>query len=254
LIPERAPHTSYFTDLELDGRFPFTCPVVEWAGTHPADVEIKRVKAWLHPRRNPANPQTVVKWRLDLLRIVKVGGVLQKRQIFCAPIADPVYAPVVGSAEGLVTFDYSIAPVLARPRPKQYGRPGMLEQLAAIFFAVPAPATLLVFTGLDKDGAPATNIGLGYDNTVPSVPTNGNILSSRKFVAPAAGAGAGFLPLFEPGTHGDDGAGPGTPRLIIEYGTYANDDISFSQVGNRISFDAIPSSPVRFHGQCRPGE
>jgi hypothetical protein len=249
LIPERAPHTSYFTDLELDGRFPFTCPVVEWAGADPADIEFKRVKAWLHPRRNPANPQTVVKWRLDLLRIVKVGGLLgfpAKRQLFCAPIADPVYAPVVGSAEGLVTFDYSIAPVLARPRPKQYGLPNLLDVVAAIFNAVPAPVTLLIFTGLDKDGAPATNIGLGYDNTVASVTTNGNVLSSRELVAPAPPVGALLLPVFQPGTHGDDGAGGGTPRLIIEYGTYTNDDLTFSGAGNRLDLGSVPTNPVVF--------
>ena len=248
LIPERAPHTSYFTDLELDGRFPFTCPVVEWAGAEPAQIEIKRVKAWLHPRRNPANPQTVVKWRLDLLRIVKVGfplGFPPKRQLVCAPIADPVYATVQGSAEGLVTFDYSIAPVLARPRPKQYGTPQFLELLATLFNAVPAPVTLLVFTGLDKDNAPATNIGLGYDNTVPSVTTNGNVLSSRKLVAPPQSVFT-MVPLLEPGTHGDDGAGAGTPRLVIEYGTYANDDLTFSGAGNRLDLNGVPTNPVVF--------
>jgi len=246
LIPERAPHTAYFTDLDLDGRFPYIAATVEWAGTEPAQVEIKRVKAWLHPRMNPAAAQSVYKWRLDLLRVVQVGGAISvpaKRQLYLAPIAEPVYALATGSSEGLVTFDYSVAPVQDRPRPKRFGLPSLLERLPVLFNVAPAPVTILIITALDKNGAPATNVGFGYDNTVASVTTNGNVLSSRRLEQPPKIPGI-LTPLFQPGTHQDGGAGGGTPRLIIEYGTYANAKITFSAVGNRITLPAVPTNAV----------
>jgi hypothetical protein len=249
LIPERAPHNAYFVDADLDGRVPFVCDSIEWAGAEPAQIEIKRVKRWLHPRRDPAQPQTVVRWRLDLLRVVKVGGLLgipAHRQLFVAPLCDPVYADVAGSAEGLVTFDFSAAAIQDRPQPKRYGAPLFADPaLALLFAAVPAPTTLLVYTALDKNGAPATNVGAGYDNTVASVTTNGNVLSSRKLIAPAVVLSlANNAPLlFQPGTYGDNGSGGGTPRCIIESGTYVNDDISFTGVGNRIDLGGVPTVP-----------
>src|ERR1043166_3954920 len=198
LIPEHAPHNSYFRDPFLAGsaRFPSICDVVEWAGAEPAEIEIKSVKRWLHPRLDPAQwpgdppgSNAAVRWRLDLLHVVRVGwpmGFPAHRQLFCAPIAEPIYADVGGSSEGLVTFDYSSTAVLTRPKPKQYGRPAFADPLlATLFQAPPAPTTLLFFTALDKYGAPASNVGAGYDSTVQSVTTaGGNVLSSRSIVAP----------------------------------------------------------------------
>lgn len=244
LIPERAPHNAYFTDLDLDGRFPFMAATVEWAGTEPDHVEIKRVKAWLHPRSNPGVAQTAYWWKLELFRLVKVGatlGIPSKRQLFLAPLCDPIKVLVQGSSEGLVTFDYSTAPVQDRPKPKRYGLPQFTTLLSPVFNAAPAPVTLLVITALDKTGAPATNVGFGYDNTVASVATNGNVLSSRKLEAPPR------LPLISDplqlvGTHSDGGAGGGTPRLVIEYGTYVSAKLTFSGGGNQIDLGHVPDA------------
>lgn len=241
-------HTTYFTDL--DRAFPFFAATIEWAGADPVDIELKRVKAWLHPRRNAGAPKEVAKWRLDLYRLVRVGfpmGFPARRQYWLAPIVEPLLVDAIGDAEGLVTFDYSVAPIVERPRPKRYGPPAFGELLATLWNAAPAPVTVLIISALKADGAPAGNVGLAYDAGVASVVTGGNVLSSRKLEAPAAvptlpGGGV----FRQPGTHGDGGAAGGTPRITIESGTYVSGKLQFSTVGNRIDLGGVPTGDVVF--------
>lgn len=246
LIQQDSAETAFFQDAELDGRLPFTAAVLELAGTEPAEIEIKRVKAKLHPRRDPAQPKQVAKWRLDLLRIVRVGvlmGIPARRQLFLAPIAEPLLVDAVGDANGYVTWDYSIAPVIERPRPKRYGTPPFAELFGNLFHAAPAPTLVLAISALKADGSPAGNVGLAYDAAQASVTTGGNVLSGRKFELPAPGLGL-FLSvaLFEPGTHADGGAAAGTPRIIIESGTYTSDEIAFTGGGNKYDLGAAPDA------------
>lgn len=238
-------HDSYFTDL--DRAFPLFMPCLELAGTHPAHVEFKRVKIWLHPRRDGGQPKEVAKWRLEILRVQKtlfLSGIPARRQLVLAPIAEPLTVDAVGDAEGLVTFDYSVAPAVDRPKPKLFGPPVFVELLATLFNAAPSPTILFQVTALKADGSPAGNVGLGYASGTASVTTAGNVLSSRRLEAPWQALSIGTL--IETGTHADGGAAGGTPRMAIEYGTYANDDITFSAAGNRLDLGAVPTGDVEF--------
>src|SRR6267378_167082 len=180
LIQQDTAETAFFQDSELDRILPFTCAIVEWGGTEPAEVEIKQVIAKLHPRRDPAQPKQIAEikgWRLDLMRLERAGGILgnpPRRQLTLAPLCDPIYADAKGDAEGYVTFDYSVEPIAARPKPKSRGLAVLAQRLGILFQVGPTPVTFLIFSALKANGQPAGNVGLAYDAAQPFVNNLGN--------------------------------------------------------------------------------
>jgi len=240
---QQTSHPSNLTDL--DNALPSFAAMIEWAGAEPAEITIKRVKCWLVPRVNGAAKREVAKWRLRLYRVSDVMpllGATPKRQLILQEIADPLTVDVTGDAAGEVLFDYSAAASVDRPKPKR--QPPILHDsiLGTLFNTGPVPTTYLVVYALKADGSSAGNVGWGYDSTVASVVTGGNILSGRKLEAAQPIIGS----LFPGGTHQDGGVIPGTPHIVIEMGTYTSATITFSGAGNRIDLGGVPTNDVEF--------
>lgn len=245
LIQQTA-HPNNITDLNT--AFPLFTAMVEWGGTEPAEIAIKRVKAWLNPRLNVSNARQVAFWKLRLFRLSDALPVLSlSRQFILQEIADPIQVAVSGDAAGEVLFDYSAMAVVDRPKPKRWGTPIIWDNtlLGNLFNTGPVATTFFVIYALKLDGTPAGNVGWGYDAGVASVTTGGNILSGRKLKAPTANL-LGLFKNFPTPTHADDGTIPGTPHLVVEHGTFVSDEIAFTGVGNRIDLGAVPTGDVEF--------
>jgi len=242
---ENTAHNAYFTDL--DSNFPFFCARIEWGGTEPTEFEIDQLLVWLNPRTG-AGTRQVVTWRLELYQLMQTGfltGV--SRQLVLAKLADPLDVAVAGDSEGLVTFDYTVAPVIQRPQPKKI-TPLVRDLLALndIFAnAGPVPITFVIIKALKADGSAAGNVGWGYNSAAASVSTGSNVLSSRKLKAPSGISLGTFLNgVFDDPTHLDDGSAGGTPRMTIKSGTYATVEKTLSFTTNLFDLGGAPSGDV----------
>ncbi len=235
IITKAGPPNDYFTGLSR--AFPLSVIMLEWGGTDRSDVELDRIKVWLNPRKNAALNRQVVRWKLELFALADEIALtnLPKHQLTVIPIGAPVLYPPDGQpplssdAEGFVTFDFSTSPIVKRPQPK-FSDPTRYGTFRH-------PTTFFVITALDKDGNGASNVGLGYDNTAPSLTAANNVLSTRSITQPFSSSFWGA----------DNGSANGTPIITIESGTYANATIVFTT--NPLNLGGAPPSDVQLRLQ-----
>jgi len=223
----------------LDRIAPFDVLMCEWKGTEPGDFELLRVKLWLNPRINTSQKREVVKWRCELMFPARATTSLQQVvQYDFAQLCDAVDVDVVGDTAGLVTFDFSGLPI--RPRPKSV-RTEIVHTDPGFPSGTPlAGATFIFVYALTADGSPAANAGIGFDTTVASVTSAGNVLSGRRLTN-ATGA-FGYAKLLDGG-----GSPSGTPRCTIENGTFAaTQTITFST--NPFNAGATPTGDLELTG------
>lgn len=249
------------TDLSRPS--PIMTALLALDGTEPADFAIDRISAYLNPRVSGASPRLVVRWRLELYRLVDgreivrglspTDGIAASGVWFeIAPLCQPLDVPVAGDAASLVTFDFSGS--ADRPRPKSWPSVTNINGAMQPFIASPTLGSirvggkylLVAIYALAFDGSAASNVAWEYDAGAASVTSAGNVLSGRRWIENAV---TGL-----PGRWQDTGSLGGTPRMTIDSGSYSAATISFTS-GNLLDLGAAPAGDVQLTilGATPPG-
>lgn len=231
------------TDEQTDlGRTtPVQVALIELGDAMDAEQEISRISVRLNPRRSASQPREVVTWRMELYRLVDGRGDSLAGVFFgVAPIETPLDVPVTGDSESDVVFDFRSAS--RQPRPKAY--PGVKKNGTYIpdFFSSPTAGVirvgrhylLVAVYALNAEGDSAGNVSWDYDSGSASVTSGGHTLRGRRFIIEADGSWR------------DNDSFGGTPRILIEAGSFSQQVIEF--IANPFDVGATPSGDLELVG------
>lgn len=209
--------------------------MIEWIGSESTQMQLTQIQAWLHPRFSSSVAKTVAQWRMDLFAVVVVNDANPSNpgqgwawQV--VPLTSrPIFAPAPGEAAGFVTFDLSTWGIF----PKSVAAAQVVvANFAAIPFSVNEIVMVALFTGVDANGNPATNIGLGFDGGHASqVSAAGSKLTGQlvKWLNPTQESSAQTgLPLQSPGYLNAVGPSGTVPTIQTTFGTYTAATVTFS--------------------------
>lgn len=218
-IADKITHTTqdgYNTDL--NNASPYSVAQIEWKGSDPRDLEIQKVKAWLHPNQAGTGKE-VAKWGCQLKALVKVED---EDILHLVPLGTIAWVEETGSVAHEVTFDFS--DLYTKPLVKVYtpDDPGHTYDY---------PTTFVFIYAVDSDGAPAGSVGWGRDSATASKTTSGNVLKGVTLteMAPAEYKGT-FLAS-------DDAK---VPYVTLQSGTVSQQTLEFTS--NDFDLSATPSS------------
>jgi len=169
LITQAGPGDGYFT--QLDRLTPLDVAMVAWAGSVPHDLEIHRIKATLHPKRDGGQPKTVATWKCQIFGLEAVYEEGELTELALVPLGDPLEIEATGTSAAEYTFSW--VGTYPKPQPLSMSIP---VDGGTVY---PTPVCFVAIWGLKTDKSAADNVGWARDSTAGSVITDGNTLTGK---------------------------------------------------------------------------